>query len=822
MADRVIQRHDTAARWQSVNPVLAEGELGIEIDGAKGYKIGDGVTTWNNLEYPANPTSIVQEFGNNENAAISQKAFTQVIDCYNVSKYNTNDVTGDPAFGTNKFTLEQALSKVPNTFRYAGMSVRFVSSITNVIETWLYRGTLSWEITTSFNWVNTSAIILNTNIPITAGMVNAKVENTIPFLYKNGFGINYTTLSITNWELGYYYNLSGDKVLQNSATPFTYKAGSTDISSFAGGTLFVIAQSAEIAYICIKNSTGSVIAVFQTPYGSSIINIPTEAATLCLSNRFQDLPDQYVSIQASPNSIYLAAKEVDMQVVKQNTATRNLPLIWKQGEYWNGSGLPAATATYSRTEKFDVTSYIGKTLIFFGQVADLAYIITFNSSGAVLKGYQTTNNLVSIPITSDVAYIGFSNRHATIAAPYCTLGDFIKAASLEDLNRITSVIPLTNYPILSWEQGGISNDGTSQDEKNSNYPTRIRTTASFEVANSTVYLNINSGFGYRVFEYTPDGTFVTWQGNDSGGYNTYTLSNPSNKLKFCILYSNNSEIDTSVVSEANFVVEGLKLLNQPQLAPLASVQYVNEEISKKTYIRNKLTGKKVSFIGDSITAGTACTSTPYHKVFCDLYGCVDNPLGVGGTCIANNTKNGLGSQRFITRATVSNLQDSSLIVVFGGTNDFSYDSKPVGNSFVETSITPTGNIGSRKLTAPTDTDTFTGALHELITTIRTNCPTVPIVFVAPLQRGRYNANNPNSDETNANGNYLSDFTKAIKEICSFYSIPVLDLGSVSELDFMNTQIATKYSSDNLHPNCAGHALIGELLFRFVEDNVIIN
>ena len=32
------------------NPVLAEGELGIITDGAKGYKIGDGVTAWNDLD----------------------------------------------------------------------------------------------------------------------------------------------------------------------------------------------------------------------------------------------------------------------------------------------------------------------------------------------------------------------------------------------------------------------------------------------------------------------------------------------------------------------------------------------------------------------------------------------------------------------------------------------------------------------------------------------------------------------------------------------------------------------------------------------------
>lgn len=79
MADRVIQRNDTAARWQSINPVLAQGELGIVSDGAKGYKIGDGVTAWNSLEYPANPTSVVQELGNSETAVMSQKAVTNSL-----------------------------------------------------------------------------------------------------------------------------------------------------------------------------------------------------------------------------------------------------------------------------------------------------------------------------------------------------------------------------------------------------------------------------------------------------------------------------------------------------------------------------------------------------------------------------------------------------------------------------------------------------------------------------------------------------------------------------------------------------------------------
>lgn len=47
---RMIQRKDTEANWSSVNPILDEGEMGINT--TNGYfKIGDGVTDWNNLEY---------------------------------------------------------------------------------------------------------------------------------------------------------------------------------------------------------------------------------------------------------------------------------------------------------------------------------------------------------------------------------------------------------------------------------------------------------------------------------------------------------------------------------------------------------------------------------------------------------------------------------------------------------------------------------------------------------------------------------------------------------------------------------------------------
>ena len=50
MANRLQLRRDGAQQWANVNPILAQGELGIEIDTSR-IKIGDGVTSWNSLKY---------------------------------------------------------------------------------------------------------------------------------------------------------------------------------------------------------------------------------------------------------------------------------------------------------------------------------------------------------------------------------------------------------------------------------------------------------------------------------------------------------------------------------------------------------------------------------------------------------------------------------------------------------------------------------------------------------------------------------------------------------------------------------------------------
>ncbi len=50
MATTIQFRRDTSLNWSVQNPILTQGELGLELDTIM-YKIGDGTTAWNSLPY---------------------------------------------------------------------------------------------------------------------------------------------------------------------------------------------------------------------------------------------------------------------------------------------------------------------------------------------------------------------------------------------------------------------------------------------------------------------------------------------------------------------------------------------------------------------------------------------------------------------------------------------------------------------------------------------------------------------------------------------------------------------------------------------------
>lgn len=72
MADKIQWRRDTAANWTLINPVLAQGEVGLETDVyPPKTKIGDGVTAWNSLAYGEAVAAISLSVAGNNNVALT-------------------------------------------------------------------------------------------------------------------------------------------------------------------------------------------------------------------------------------------------------------------------------------------------------------------------------------------------------------------------------------------------------------------------------------------------------------------------------------------------------------------------------------------------------------------------------------------------------------------------------------------------------------------------------------------------------------------------------------------------------------------------------
>jgi hypothetical protein len=57
MAVQIQLRRGTAAQWSSVNPIIAEGEICVELDTHK-FKVGNGILHWNDLQYTTNQNTL--------------------------------------------------------------------------------------------------------------------------------------------------------------------------------------------------------------------------------------------------------------------------------------------------------------------------------------------------------------------------------------------------------------------------------------------------------------------------------------------------------------------------------------------------------------------------------------------------------------------------------------------------------------------------------------------------------------------------------------------------------------------------------------------
>lgn len=207
----------------------------------------------------------------------------------------------------------------------------------------------------------------------------------------------------------------------------------------------------------------------------------------------------------------------------------------------------------------------------------------------------------------------------------------------------------------------------------------------------------------------------------------------------------------------------------------------------------ELKGKKIVFLGDSITegSGTSCEAARFTCVLKEMAGLSEiRNYGIVGTRIARQIACP-DTTDFCARFSGMD-DDADAVVVFGGTNDYGHGDAPFGEF---TDRTP---------------QTFCGAVHYLFRGLIEKYPTKPIIIITPMHR--IHDYKPNS----SNQKVLKDYVDVIREAAEMYSLPVLDLFASFGICPDIPEQKEAFCPDGLHPNDAGNRVLAEKLKKFLE------
>ncbi|MCR5694800.1 MAG: SGNH/GDSL hydrolase family protein [Clostridia bacterium] len=213
----------------------------------------------------------------------------------------------------------------------------------------------------------------------------------------------------------------------------------------------------------------------------------------------------------------------------------------------------------------------------------------------------------------------------------------------------------------------------------------------------------------------------------------------------------------------------------------------------------ELNGIKINVLGDSITegVGATCRETGFVGVLARKTGAIVNNYGISGTRIARQ-KRDIPAPHFNTPFIdrVDDMaKDADVVIVFGGTNDFGHGDAAFGEYMSE------------------DEWTFCGAFNQLLKKLFVAFPNAEIVVMTPLHRA---SENVTTNEIGLPCHPLRDYVEMEKKYCEHYSVPVLDLWSVSGIQPCNEVLRERFAPDALHPNDRGHERIADRIIGFLK------
>lgn len=218
-------------------------------------------------------------------------------------------------------------------------------------------------------------------------------------------------------------------------------------------------------------------------------------------------------------------------------------------------------------------------------------------------------------------------------------------------------------------------------------------------------------------------------------------------------------------------------------------------------------GKHVAFLGDSMTDKKRVgTSYIYWEYLTELLGIQPYVYGING-----NQWDGIYKQ---ANKLYEERKDSiDAILIFAGTNDYNRG-LPLGTFYTESekSTNHNGEQVKRKYReAIMDGGTFCGRINMVLSFLKDHFPKQQIVILTPIHRGyaKFGDKNVQPEERFANGQglYIDDYVAALKQAGSYWSVPVIDLFSLSGLYPLSASQSDYFhhpQTDLLHPNANGN------------------
>ena len=233
-----------------------------------------------------------------------------------------------------------------------------------------------------------------------------------------------------------------------------------------------------------------------------------------------------------------------------------------------------------------------------------------------------------------------------------------------------------------------------------------------------------------------------------------------------------------------------------------SLQVKNSDLYKAIINQipyNKLYGKNVCILGDSIAYGVGATDRTkdsWVALLGENTGANITNLAISGASLQYRESAESTAKSIYTTSTETDFSSYDYVIISAGTNDI------------------LANIGN-----PSDTvnTTACGALNLIVENILTSNPYAQIIFFGPMFRARFSAGDGhNSDDYAWQGKYVIDLADKLQETAEKNHVPAKNLYRTFMLNKYNSSILL---SDGLHPNDLGYSRLYNCINDFININI---